>query len=373
MKAIALKPGTNSLRLAEIPEPHIQKDSEIKARVLSVGICGTDREEAAGGRADAPPGATELIIGHEMVAQVTEIGKKVSRVRPGDFVVITVRRGCNSCIACKSFRSDLCLTGNYTERGIKGLNGFQAEYVVDDEIYAVKVPSSIAHVAVLTEPCTVVEKAIEEAAMIQVARLPFLKGDPHWYIGKTAVVAGLGPIGLLAALVLSLRGAHVIGLDRAPNDSSRAKLLEAMGGKYVNDSKLDPEEFCKKYPDVKFILDAAGVAKLDFDLLDLLGQNGVFVLTGVPGAQRLLEVDGAKLMRKLVLKNQVMVGSVNEGIDHFAKALQDFEAAEKKWPGLISQFITHRFAYTDFQKALTQHNANEIKAIIDWSASHNSR
>jgi threonine dehydrogenase-like Zn-dependent dehydrogenase len=367
MKAIALTPGTKNLRLVEVPEPHIQKETEIKARVLSVGICGTDREEAAGGRADAPPGESELIIGHEMLAQVTEVGKKVTRVNPSDFVVITVRRGCNACIACKSFRSDLCLTGNYTERGIKGRHGFHAEYVVDDEIYAVKVPPAIVPIAVLTEPASVVEKAIEEAAMIQVARLPFLKNDPHWYVGKTAVVAGLGPIGLLAALVLSLRGAKVLGLDRAPNDSLRAKLIETMGGTYVNDQNLDPEQFQKQHPDVKFIIDAAGVAKLDFNLLDLLGPNGVFVLTGVPGDEHLFEVDGAKLMRKLVLKNQVMVGSVNESIDHFVQGLKDFEAAEKKWPGLLKQFITQRFSYSAFQTALTQRTPNEIKVIIDWS------
>ncbi len=369
MKAIALTPGTKNLRLADIPEPHIQKETEIKARVLSVGICGTDREEASGGRADAPPGEKELIIGHEMIGQVTEIGKKVTRVKPGDFIIITVRRGCSACAACNSFRSDLCMTGHYTERGIKGRHGFHAEYVVDDEIYAVKVPPAIAPIAVLTEPASVVEKAIEEAAMIQLTRLPYLKSDPHWYIGKTAIVAGLGPIGLLAALILSLRGAHVLGLDRAPEDSLRAKSLAQMGGTYINDKNLDPEQFRKTYPDVNMILDAAGVAKLDFDLLDLLGTNGIFVLTGVPGDQRLTEVEGAKLMRKLVLKNQVMLGSVNESIDHFAQGLKDFEAAEKKWPGLIQKFITQRIPFTDFQKGLDQHTPNEIKVIIDWSKS----
>lgn len=186
-------------------------------------------------------------------------------------------------------------------------------------------------------------------------------------LGKKVVVAGLGPIGLLASLIFRLRGATVFGLDRAAVDSPRAKLLAQMGGLFVNDKELDPDQFRQEHSDIALVLDAAGVAKLDFDLLDLLGTNGVFVLTGVPGDQRLIDVDGAKLMRRLVLKNQVMVGSVNESIDHFVRGIQDFEAAEKKWPGLIQKFITKHFPYTAFQNALTQHTPDEIKVVIDWS------
>ena len=366
MKAIVLEPGTKNLKLADWKEPVIQKDNEVKAKVLRVGICGTDREEASGGRADAPNGEKELIIGHEMIAQVTQVGSKVTKVKPGDHVVMTVRRGCNACPACKIFRSDMCLTGNYKERGIKGLHGFHSEFVVDEEDYVVKVPPSIVDIAVLTEPTTVVEKAIEEAVMIQGARLPFIKNKETWLQGKTALVAGLGPIGLLASMVLRLRGANVLGLDIVPKDSPRACLLEAMGGKYLNDKELNPAQFQKDYPDIELILDAAGIAKLDFDLRDFLGINGIFVLTGVPGDQRTVNVDGATLMRKLVLKNQVMVGSVNESIHHFEKALVDLEAASKKWPGLVQKLITQRFPHTDFQKALTEHTPDEIKVVIEW-------
>lgn len=367
MRAIALRPGTTELHIVNIPEPKIQKPTQVKARVLTVGICGTDREEAAGGRADAPQGEKELIIGHEMIAEIVEVGSKVTRVKPGDFAVFTVRRGCDACPACKAFRSDMCTTGNYTERGIKGRHGFHAEYVIDDEIYVVKVDPSIAHIAVLTEPMSVVEKAIEEAFTIEEARLPYARNNPQWMQGKTAVVAGLGPIGLLASLVFRLRGMDVIGLDRDSETSLRARLLTQMGGMYYNDADFNAKEFTKKYPEVQLILDAAGVPKLDFDLLDLLGTNGLFVLTGVPGGDNLLSVDGANLMRKLVLKNQVMVGSVNESIDHFSRGIEDFKEAERRWPGLVQTFITHRYSSNDFETALRNHAPGEIKTVIDWS------
>ena len=354
------------MRLANWAEPQISKDTEIKAKVLLVGVCGTDREETSGGRAAAPANEKELIIGHEMLAEVVEIGKKVTKVKVKDRIVFTVRRGCGLCDPCKAFRSDYCLTGKYTERGIKGAHGFQSTFVVDDEMYAVPVPPSLGDIAVLAEPMSVVQKAIEETILIQSRRLSWLKNPLDWLKNQTVCVAGLGPIGLLASLVLSLKGAKVIGLDRAPTDSPRALCLAAMGGSYVNDKSFDPTAFKKTYPDVRLIVDAAGVAKFDFDLMSVLGINGILVLTGVPGEQPLIPIDGPRLMRQLVLCNQVVVGSVNESIDHFVQGLKDLEAARQKWPGVVEQLITHRFPHADFLKAFEKHGSDEIKAVIDW-------
>ena len=107
MKAIALTPGTTNVRLVDRSEPRISEPDEVKLKVLQVGICGTDREEAAGGRADAPPGATELVIGHEMFGQVVETGAAVGSVKTGDFGVFMVRRGCGHCLPCDLNRSDM--------------------------------------------------------------------------------------------------------------------------------------------------------------------------------------------------------------------------------------------------------------------------
>ncbi len=366
MKAIAIVPGTRQIRLGDFEEPHIQKPDEIKVKVLSVGICGTDREEVAGGRSAAPSGEKELIIGHEMLSQVIEIGKGVKSVQVGDLVVITVRRGCGACPACKMERSDMCLTGNYTEHGIKGLHGFQATYVVDRECFAVKVPKEIAHIGVLAEPMAVVKKAIREVEMIQETRLPYVPKGNKWLPTTTALVAGLGPIGLLAALILRLRGAKVFGLDVVDSQSPRVSILEAMGGTYINEKKTNLADFAKNHPPVDFILDAAGVAALDFDLLDILGVNGVFVLTGVPGEQHALTVNGAGLMRKLVLKNQILMGSVNESIKHFELGIEDLGLAEKKWPGITEKIITQTYSYKDFEKAFTR-TPGEIKVVIQWT------
>ena len=80
MKAIAIVPGIAGARIVERPEPSITAPDDVKLRVIRVGICGIDREEVSGGRAQAPDGARELVIGHEMFGQVVSIGDSVTRV-----------------------------------------------------------------------------------------------------------------------------------------------------------------------------------------------------------------------------------------------------------------------------------------------------
>ena len=206
MKAIAIVPGTAGSRLVERPEPSITTQDEIKIRIIRVGICGTDREEVSGGRADAPDGQKELVIGHEMFGQVVGVGSSVARVKPGDYAVFTVRRGCGECASCMMNRADMCQTGRYRERGIRGLDGYQTEFVVDREQYIVQVPAELEPVGVLMEPLSVVEKAIDEALRVQTVRCPDAATIPDWLHGRRCLVAGLGPGGPA--------GGHGVGLAR---------------------------------------------------------------------------------------------------------------------------------------------------------------
>ena len=74
MKAISIIPGKGDVRIMDLPEPEIKSPTQVKIKILQVGICGTDREEAIGGRADAPQGDSHLVIGHEMFGRVVETG-----------------------------------------------------------------------------------------------------------------------------------------------------------------------------------------------------------------------------------------------------------------------------------------------------------
>ncbi len=367
MKAIASIINTTTLHLVDRSEPMIASPDEVKLRVLQVGICGTDREEAAGGRAMAPTGSNELVIGHEMIGQVVETGKAVTRVKPGDYAIFTVRRGCGKCLPCAMNRSDMCLTGEYRERGIWGLDGYQAEYVVDKEQYVIHVPDELKEVGVLCEPLSVAEKAIDAAVRLQLSRLPDAPSSPDWLFGRRCLVTGLGPIGLLASMILRLKGADVYGLDIVDEDTARPQWLKVIGGRYVDGRKVPANKVDDELGPMELIFESTGVASLEFNLLDALAPNGVYVLTGIPGGERPLQIPGAELIRQLVLDNQVMLGSVNASRDHFQMAIDDLSHAHLLWGDHITKLITGRHAYNDFDTVLHQHTPDEIKAVIDWT------
>jgi threonine dehydrogenase-like Zn-dependent dehydrogenase len=368
MKAIAVVPGTRAVRIVERAEPSVTASDSIKLRTVRVGICGTDRDEAAGGRAKAPPSHTDLVLGHEMFGQVLEVGRGVTLVRPGDYAVFTVRRGCGECRPCAMNRSDMCQTGLYSERGIWKMDGYQAEYIVDREQFAVRVPPELEAVAVLAEPLSIAEKAISEAVLIQTVRLPDATNSADWLSGKRCLVAGLGPVGLLAALALRLRGAEVWGLDVVNADTARPRWLDRIGGHYLNGRLLRGDTLVDHTGSFNVIVEATGIASLELDLLKALAINGVYVVTGIASGDGLATIAGARLMRRLVLRNQVMVGCVNASREHFQLAVSDLLQAEARWPRRTRDLITHRHPYHDFDSAFRHHGSDEIKVVLEWAA-----
>jgi threonine dehydrogenase-like Zn-dependent dehydrogenase len=263
-------------------------------------------------------------------------------------------------------RSDMCSTGEYTERGIWGADGNQTECAVDKEQYAVRIPDELEKLGVLTEPLSVAEKKIDEAVRLQLARLPDALATPDWLHGRHCLVAGLGPIGLLAALALQLRGAKVFGLDIVDAGSIRAQWLTAIGGQYVDARKVPANRVNEMLGPMELIIEATGIAALEFNLLDALALNGVYVLTGIPGGHRPIEIAGSELISRLVLDNRVMVGSVNASRDHYQLAADDLMAARLRWGDHIDRLITNRYPHTEFAAALGHHDENEIKVVLEW-------
>lgn len=365
MRAIAITPGKGDVRLIDIDEPSVSADDEVKLKVVEVGICGTDREEVHGGRADAPAGENRLVIGHEMLGKVVETGPGVKNVHQGDYALFMVRRPCGKCKPCNSGRSDLCTTGEYTERGIKARDGFQAEFVVDREEFLIPLPEEIARTGVLTEPMSVVEKAIDEALIIQSARLPETDRN-GWLHGRKALIAGLGPVGLLAALIMKLRGAEIFGLDIVDESSPRPAILRELGGEYIDGTKVNATHIDDKYGTMDFILEATGVPKLEFQLIDALGINGIYVLTGIPSGEQSINIAGGPLVSNLVLMNQVMLGSVNASKEHYEKAVEDLRKSNDRFGGSVRKLITSRVPAEHYYRALTEHPTDEIKTVITW-------
>lgn len=363
MKAIAIIPGQKNAFLTERPEPSVQAPDEIKLKILQVGICGTDREEVEGGRADPPPGSKELVIGHENFGRVVETGSAVKAVKVGDYAMFSVRRDCEPCIC--GHHNDMCFKGEYTERGIKGRDGYQVEYAVDKERYIIPIPEAIKHIGVLAEPMSVSEKAVNESVRIQSARIPGAK-EETWLKDKQVLVAGLGPIGLLGAFILRLRGAKVLGLDIVDENTIRPSVLKEIGGIYVDGRKVNTLDLDDKFGQIDMIFEATGVPRLEFELIDALGINGIYVLTGIPGGERPLTITGAPLIQQMVLKNQLLLGSVNASIEDFKRGIEELTEASEKFGDAISKVITEYVPVDHFHEAFERHDANEIKTVVEW-------
>jgi threonine dehydrogenase-like Zn-dependent dehydrogenase len=171
----------------------------------------------------------------------------------------------------------------------------------------------------------------------------------------------------MAAFALRLRGAKVIGMDIVDEDTLRPTLLKQIGGIYTDGRKVKATDLDKVRGQADFVFEASGIARLQIELIDAMGINGIYVATGIPAGERPLNIPAGTVMQQLVLKNQVILGSVNASIHHFKMAVEDLNASLKKWPDTITAVITERVPFQEFDKAFHQHSTDEIKVFVEWS------
>ena len=337
MKAIAVMPGKpDTVHLREVPKPHlngVDNGRGVLVKVLRVGVDGTDKEINGAEYGAAPQGDDFLILGHESFGQVEAVGPNVTELKPGDYVVATVRRP-GSSIYDQIGTNDMTTDDTYYERGINLRHGFLAEYYVDDADFVVKVPQGLKKVGVLLEPTTVVEKGIAQAYEIQ-RRLRV------WRPRKAAVM-GAGTIGLLATLVLRLRGLEVTTFGLTPKPYLNSDLIEALGARYQSTRELSILEGEKKFGPFDLIFEATGVSPVVFESMQVLGKNGVLVLSSVTGGDRkICQVPADMINLHFVLGNKVMVGTVNANREYFELGVRDMAHAEAEFPGWLERLLTH--------------------------------
>ncbi len=357
MRAVGVFPGTREVRLIHHVEPSICSANEVKLRMLEVGVCGTDRELCAFHFGTPPPGSDHFILGHESLAEVVQTGSDVSNVRTGDLVVAAVRRPCgdSNCAPCRAGRQDFCATSRYRERGIQDMHGFMTEYVVEEDRYVYRLPAELRGVAVLIEPLSIAEKAFLEFQAMD-ARLPWRKDR------RTALVLGAGPVGLLGAMLFRAHqfDTWVYSRSQAPNPKSA--IAEGIGARYVSSSETSPRELVRTINGIDVVYEAIGGVQTAFDVLENLGANAAFIFTGVPAADEPLSADLHRLLLHMVVRNQVVLGTVNAGPDAFEAAIRDLSVFHRQWPRALGSLITGRYPIEAFREAI--HDGG-IKNLIE--------
>ena len=363
MRAVAVIPGTpNSIHLRDVPMPavgDIDGGRGVLVRVLRVGVDGTDKEINAAEYGMSPPGDEYLILGHESFGVVEEVGTSVTELRPGDYVAASVRRPGTS-VYDRIGMQDMTTDDVYFERGINLRHGFLADYYVDSADYLIKVPSGLRSVGVLMEPTSVAEKAIGQAYEIQ-RRL-------RVWQPRRALVLGSGTLGLLATMILRLRGLEVVTMGRTMRPYLNADLVEAIGGTYRSTAEKNLAETAAAHGPFDIIIEGTGFSPLVFEAMDILGKNGVLVMVSVTGGERTVEVPADRINQGFVLGNKVAVGSVNASRADFERGVQDLAQAELTYPGWLDRLLTHPVRglekYEELLKTLTTAR-NAIKVFCE--------
>ena len=210
------------------------------------------------------------------------------------------------------------------------------------------------------EPVSIVEKGIEQAYEIQ-RRLGI------WRPRRAAVV-GAGSLGLLATLVLRLRGLEVTTLARADPPTPNSELVEALDARYESTNELPIPQAAEKYGPFDILFEATGASSVAFEGMEALGTNGVLVLTGISGGDKKIEVPGDRILNGLVLGNKVVIGTVNANRRHFEHGVQDVALAEARYPGWLGGLLTHPVrgldGYGEMVRLMNEENG-AIKVFVE--------
>ncbi|MGC7101003.1 glucose 1-dehydrogenase [Amycolatopsis lurida] len=346
MRALTVVPRErDSLQVSEVAEPE-PGPGELLVDGIAVGVCGTDKDIVAGEYGEAPSTGQRLVLGHESLGRVRQ-APGGSGFQPGNLVAGVVRRpDPEPCGACAHGEFDMCRNGRYTERGIKGLNGYASELWAVDPAYAVRVDEALGELGVLVEPASVVAKAWEQIDRI---------GARSWFDPTCVLVTGAGPIGLLAALIATQRGLDVHVLDQV-TEGPKPELVTGLGATYHHRGLDDAADRIR--PDV--IVEATGAGPVVLDAMRRNAAYGIVCLTGVSSGGRSFEIDAGALNRDIVLENDVVFGSVNANLRHYRLATEALAKADPAW---LAGLITRRVPLEEATAAFTARR-DDVKVVL---------
>lgn len=349
MRALTVHP-TSKLppTVREVPEPRRLR-GQLLVEGMLVGICGTDREIVAGNYGEAPPNDDYLVLGHESLGRVLEADDGAP-FAAGDLVVGIVRRPDPvPCACCAAGEWDMCLNGQYTERGIRSSHGYASERYTLEADFAIAVPTGLGDAAVLVEPASVVAKAWEQVERVAARCTSFTPRD--------VLITGAGPVGLLAAMLAVQRGYAVRVLDRAA-DGLKPELVRQLGANYF----AGPVTSISPRPQI--VVECTGSEQLVVDILGATARNSIVCLAGVSSGARKVRLAASTFSDAMVLENDLVFGSVNANRRHYVSAVQALVQADQAW---LRRLISRRHALDDFAAAL-ERRPNDVKVVLDLQA-----
>ncbi|MHC4072153.1 MAG: zinc-dependent alcohol dehydrogenase [Planctomycetota bacterium] len=264
MKAAVLT-SLRRLELMDLPDPKIEKDTDVLLKIKAVGVCGSDVHYYETGRIGSQIIEYPFIIGHECSATVEAVGSSVSRVKVGDPVVVDPAIPCHECDQCLKGRENTC--DNVRFLGSPGLGGCLCEYLVMPEECCYPTEGAITlEQAALCEPFSIGAYTVKRADFEQGARV---------------AVLGTGPIGLSVLLAAQVRQASKVYVT--DKIEARLKAAQGAGADWAgNPDKIDiVNEIIAAEPlGLDVVFECCGQQEALDQSFDLLQPGGLLVIVG---------------------------------------------------------------------------------------------
>lgn len=151
--------------------------------------------------------------------------------------------------------------------------------------------------------------------------------------------------------------------SRASEGDARIALIESCGARFIRAETNTVDDLAAQVGGIDVVYEAVGASQLAFDVIRVLDTNAVFVFTGIPGRKGAISIDADTLMRNLVLKNQVVFGTVNAGREHYEAAIRDLKKFMILFPDAVRGMITGRFKIDEALPLLRQ-GFSGIKSVV---------
>ena len=364
MRALGYFPREGVVRPVELPLELPQED-EVLVRISRVAVSRRDRDLMQDPKAETPAGSDFIVPGHIAVGKVAEVGSLVRDFIPGDLVVPIVRYDCNRCIDA---RSDLCpYPQYYSDAGLRGAHGFAREYIVTRARYLIGFPSHLEQLALLLTPLSRAEKAHEEAVQVMKRFNFFCYHQPEEYM-PSALIAGMGIVGIMTAFLLSLYNYRLTIFCRREADNSRSGVLKPLDLEYINTQWVSTKKLEKCGCCFNQLFETTGDPEFAFKLFPLLTSNSVAVLMDAPaGFSRELEVDvqAGKLIARMVHCNQVILGSIKAGRGAFESGVRHLTELADLHREALSSLFTHSVPFEKFQDLLDLDSRDAVFPVLE--------
>lgn len=343
MKAMLLT-GIRQMELADVPEPKIEKDTDVLLKIEMVGVCGSDVHYYETGRIGSQVVEFPFIIGHECAATVKAVGKSVTGVKVGDMVAVDPAVSCHNCIQCKMGRENTCYKLSFLGTPGQG-NGCLCEYIVMPQESCF--PTNITfEQAVITEPLAIAAYSVERAQLPKKANVAIL---------------GAGPVGLCTFVSAKAKNANACYVT--DKIDARAAAAKKAGATWVgNPDKQDiVKEILKQSPDgLDAAFECAGQQETVDQCVELIKPGGKIALTGIPREDRIsMAID--KLRRK-----EITIVNIRRQNDFTRKAVEMVESGKVD----VDFMVTHHFPLEKTQEAfelVSAYRDGVIKAMISMT------